>query len=174
VSVHVVRSLADAGATRPQAAHDRVDPAPGGDCIDDVSLLRAGATASIVGHGTVAASTAGTWLRGLMFGHDDTDRGAAQVAETTLGQHRLIARRTKITDDPTALALFPEWRHHAIITNAPAARSTSMPTTGGAPTPGARSSWGRSRPGESAGLAPTHQIRASSSESRSRGSGSPR
>jgi hypothetical protein len=69
VRVHVVRSLADAGATRPQAAHNH---RPG---------------------------------------------GCAQVAETTLGQHRLIVRGTKITDDPTALALFPEWRHHAIITN---------------------------------------------------------
>jgi hypothetical protein len=41
----------------------------GGDCIDDVNLLHAGATAKIVGHGTVAASTVGTWLRSLTFGH---------------------------------------------------------------------------------------------------------
>jgi hypothetical protein len=245
----------------------------GGDCIDDVDLLRAGATSKIVGHDTVAASTVGTWLRSLTFGHirqldavteaaltrawaagaspgdrpmfidvdsticevhghdkqgaaygytrvlgyhpllatradtgevlhvrmrkgsantargaqrfvretigrvrragatgkltlradsgfwshkviaacvdhdvdfsitvrahkhvvaaidaidadawvdiDYTDRGVAQVAETTLGAHRLIVRRTKVTDDPKVLALFPLWRHHAFITNRP-------------------------------------------------------
>ncbi len=41
----------------------------GGDCIDDVNLLHAGSTAKIVGHDTVAASTVGTWLRELTFGH---------------------------------------------------------------------------------------------------------
>ena len=41
----------------------------GGDCIDDIGLLHAGATASVVGHDTVAASTAGSWLRSLTFGH---------------------------------------------------------------------------------------------------------
>ena len=41
----------------------------GGDCIDDIGLLHAGATANIVGHDTVAASTVGTWLRSLTFGH---------------------------------------------------------------------------------------------------------
>jgi hypothetical protein len=243
----------------------------GGDCIDDVDMLRAGATASIVGHDTVAASTVGTWLRSLTFGHirqldvvtemalarlwqggagpgdapmfidvdstvcevyghdkqgaaygytrvlgyhpimatradtgevlharmrkgsantargaqrfvretigrvrragatgtltlradsgfwshkvmdacvahgvdfsitvraqkhvvaaidaidedawvdiDYTDRGKAQVAEAELGEHRLIVRRTKVTDDPKVLALFPDWRHHAFVTN---------------------------------------------------------
>lgn len=41
----------------------------GGDCIDDVNLLHAGSTAKIVGHDTVAASTVGSWLRELTFGH---------------------------------------------------------------------------------------------------------
>jgi hypothetical protein len=41
----------------------------GGDCIGDVDLLRAGATSKIVGHDTVAASTVGTWLRSVTFGH---------------------------------------------------------------------------------------------------------
>jgi hypothetical protein len=48
-----------------------------------------------------------------------TDRGHAQVAETVLGENRLIVRRTKITDDPDALVLFPTWRHHAFVTNRP-------------------------------------------------------
>jgi hypothetical protein len=41
----------------------------GADCIDDVNLLHAGSTAKVVGHDTVAASTVGTWLRQLTFGH---------------------------------------------------------------------------------------------------------
>jgi hypothetical protein len=41
----------------------------GGDCIDDVGLLRAGATSRVLGHDTVAASTVGTWLRAFTFGH---------------------------------------------------------------------------------------------------------
>lgn len=48
---------------------------------------------------------------------DYTERGEAQVAETKLGKHRLIVRRTKVTDDPKVLALFPHWRHHAFVTN---------------------------------------------------------
>ena len=53
----------------------------GGDCIDDVNLLRAGSTAKIVGHDTVAASTVGSWLRELTFGHV---RQFDSVTETAL------------------------------------------------------------------------------------------
>ena len=55
----------------------------GGDCIDDVNLLQAGATASILGHDTVAASTVGTWLRSLTFGHV---RQLDAVCETALAR----------------------------------------------------------------------------------------
>jgi Transposase DDE domain group 1 len=41
----------------------------GGDCIDDVELLRAGSTASVLGHRVMAPSTVGTWLRSFTFGH---------------------------------------------------------------------------------------------------------
>jgi hypothetical protein len=41
----------------------------GGECIDDVALLRAGATGRVLGHDTVAPSTIGTWLRQFTFGH---------------------------------------------------------------------------------------------------------
>jgi len=55
------------------------------------------------------------------------DSGAAQVAETiyvTGGYHsqrplrrvRLVVRRTRLTD-PTQAQLWPDWRHHALITN---------------------------------------------------------
>jgi hypothetical protein len=41
----------------------------GGDCIDDVEMLRAGASASVLGHRVMAASTVGTFLRAFTFGH---------------------------------------------------------------------------------------------------------
>jgi hypothetical protein len=52
------------------------------------------------------------------------DGGHAQVAETTYvtgrGKHRrelrLVVRRTRLTD-PAQLRLWPDWRHHAFITN---------------------------------------------------------
>ncbi len=55
----------------------------GGDCIDDVNLLHAGSTASVLGHDTVAASTVGTWLRSLTFGHI---RQLDAVGETALAR----------------------------------------------------------------------------------------
>ena len=41
----------------------------GADCIDDADLLRAGATASVLGHRVLAPSTLGTFLRSFTFGH---------------------------------------------------------------------------------------------------------
>lgn len=41
----------------------------GGDCIDDVGLLRAGATEAVLSHSVAAPSTCGTHLRGYTFGH---------------------------------------------------------------------------------------------------------
>jgi hypothetical protein len=41
----------------------------GGDCIDDVELLRCGSTQAVLGHRVMAASTVGTWLRAFTFGH---------------------------------------------------------------------------------------------------------
>jgi Transposase DDE domain group 1 len=43
--------------------------AAGGDCIDDVEVLRCGSTGSVLGHRVMAASTIGTWLRAFTFGH---------------------------------------------------------------------------------------------------------
>ena len=40
----------------------------GGDCIDDVDALRAGATQSVLGHRVAAPSTVGTFLRSMTFG----------------------------------------------------------------------------------------------------------
>jgi hypothetical protein len=53
----------------------------GGDSIDDVEVLRAGATASMLGHRVMAASTVGTFLRMFSFGHV---RQLDRLAETVL------------------------------------------------------------------------------------------
>jgi hypothetical protein len=55
----------------------------GGRCIDDVDALRAGATARVLGHDTVASTTVGHWLRGVTFGHV---RQLDRVAETMLAR----------------------------------------------------------------------------------------
>ncbi|MGH2708508.1 MAG: transposase, partial [Actinomycetota bacterium] len=41
----------------------------GGDCIDDVSALRAGKTGAVLGHRVAAPSTVGTFLRAFRWGH---------------------------------------------------------------------------------------------------------
>jgi hypothetical protein len=41
--------------------------------------------------------------------------GVAQVAETMLGDHRLVVRRTRLVG-PQA-TLWPDWRHHAFVTD---------------------------------------------------------
>ncbi len=41
----------------------------GGDCIDDVDVLRAGASEGVLGHRVMAPSTCGTFLRSFTFGH---------------------------------------------------------------------------------------------------------
>jgi hypothetical protein len=45
------------------------------------------------------------------------DSGIAQVAETMLGEHRLIVRRVRNCDDDGQL--FLTWRHHAFVTDKP-------------------------------------------------------
>src|SRR3954451_14292183 len=41
----------------------------GGDCIDDVDVLRAGVSEAVIGHRVMAPSTCGTFLRSFTFGH---------------------------------------------------------------------------------------------------------
>jgi hypothetical protein len=41
--------------------------------------------------------------------------GVAQIAETTLGERRLVVRRTRLVGKQTAL--WPDWRHHAFLTD---------------------------------------------------------
>ncbi len=46
---------------------------------------------------------------------DYPDTGQAQIAETRLGDWRLIIRRTRLVG--AQAELFPDWRHHAFATN---------------------------------------------------------
>ncbi len=46
---------------------------------------------------------------------DYPESGIAEIAETRLGPHRLVVRRTQLVG-PDA-ALFPDWRHFAFLTN---------------------------------------------------------
>ena len=46
---------------------------------------------------------------------DYPDTGEAQIAETTLGDWRLIVRRTRLIG--AQAELFPDWRYHAFATN---------------------------------------------------------
>jgi hypothetical protein len=46
---------------------------------------------------------------------DYPDTGEAQIAETTLGEFRLIVRRTRLVG--AQAELFRDWRHHAFATN---------------------------------------------------------
>jgi hypothetical protein len=46
---------------------------------------------------------------------DYPDTGEAQIAETKLGDWRLIVRRTRLVG--AQAELFPDWRHHAFATN---------------------------------------------------------
>ena len=46
---------------------------------------------------------------------DYPDRGEAQIAETVLGDRRLIIRRTRLVGKQAEL--WPDWRHHPFLTN---------------------------------------------------------
>jgi hypothetical protein len=47
---------------------------------------------------------------------DYPDTGEAHLAQTTYAGFRLVVRRTRLADQAQA-ALFPDWRHHAFLTN---------------------------------------------------------
>lgn len=55
----------------------------GADCIDDLDILRTGATERVLGLTAMAPSTVGTWLRSMTFGHV---RQLDRLAETLLGR----------------------------------------------------------------------------------------
>lgn len=55
----------------------------GGDCVDDVDVLRSGSTGEVLGHRVMAPSTVGTFLRAFTFGHV---RQLDKLFETTLSR----------------------------------------------------------------------------------------
>lgn len=74
-----------AGAARPgrkvvTLVHSMV---VGGDCIDDVDVLRCGSTGEVLGHRVMAPSTCGTFLRAFTFGHV---RQLDRLFDTTLAR----------------------------------------------------------------------------------------
>ena len=56
----------------------------GADCIDDCDVLRSGATGRVLGHGVMAPSTLGTFLRAFTFGHV---RQLDSLSEALLAPH---------------------------------------------------------------------------------------
>ena len=59
----------------------------GGDCIDDVDVLRTGGTAGTIGCVVKAPSTLGTFLRSFRWGHvRQLDRGEPGAAGPGLGR----------------------------------------------------------------------------------------
>ena len=69
----------------------------GGDCIDDMDVLRAGSTGLVLGHDVMAPSTLGTFLRAFTFGHVrqldrvlDQTLARAWAAGAGPGEERLV------------------------------------------------------------------------------------
>ncbi|MBV9197282.1 MAG: IS1380 family transposase, partial [Solirubrobacterales bacterium] len=57
---------------------------------------------------------------------DYPETGKAQIAETQLGDWRLIVRRTRLVGDQAQL--WPDWRHHTFATNRPDAHRRHRPS----------------------------------------------
>ena len=65
----------------------------GATCIDDADVLRAGSTASVLGHRVMAPSTLGTFLRSFTFGNvRQLDSVAEHAARSRLGSRRWSGR----------------------------------------------------------------------------------
>ena len=76
----------------------------GGDCIDDVDALRAGATGAVLGHRVAAPSTVGTFLRAFGFNHArqlDAVTRRLLARAVTAGAHPGIAESVTVDIDST-------------------------------------------------------------------------
>jgi len=85
----------------------------GGDCIDDVNLLHAGSTATIIGHDTVAASTVGSWLHSLTFGHIRELDAACETAlrRAVSGQRFLLRISVRVLNQGATMG----WRSRSVL-----------------------------------------------------------
>jgi hypothetical protein len=77
----------------------------------DVRYTMAVRTGNVAVARAIAAIAEGAWAD-----IDYTPDGEAQVAECTYRGRRLIVRRTRLTDK-TQARLWPDWRHHALLTD---------------------------------------------------------
>jgi hypothetical protein len=77
----------------------------------DVRFTMAVRTGNVGVARTIAAIAESAWVD-----IDYTPDGQAQVAETIYKGRRLIVRRTRLTDR-TQARLWPDWRHHAFLTD---------------------------------------------------------
>ena len=76
----------------------------GGDCIDDVNALRAGATEAVLGHRVAAPSTVGSFLRAFGFNHArqlDAVTRELLVRAVAAGAHPGIAESVTVDVDST-------------------------------------------------------------------------
>jgi hypothetical protein len=98
----------------------------GGDCIDGVKLLHAGSAAKIVRHDTVAASTLGTWLRSLMFGHIHQFDSATETALTRAWQAVLAPAMRRCSSTSTRPSVRSTATRSKVPATATAASSTCI------------------------------------------------
>lgn len=76
----------------------------GGDCIDDVNALRAGATGAVLGHRVAAPSTVGSFLRAFGFNHArqlDAVTRELLARSVAVGAHPDIAESLTVDVDST-------------------------------------------------------------------------
>lgn len=76
----------------------------GGDCIDDVDALRAGATEAVLGHRVAAPSTVGSFLRAFGFNHArqlDAVTRRLLARAVSAGAHRGIQESVTVDIDST-------------------------------------------------------------------------
>ena len=73
------------------------------------------------------------------------DTGVCELAETTLGEDRLIVRRVHLHAQADQAELFTYWRHHAFITNRTEAIELVEPSTASTPSSSSRSATSKTR-----------------------------
>lgn len=78
----------------------------GGDCIDDVDMLRAGSTGAVLGHQVAAPSTVGTFLRAFTPGHVGQLEAVAGVVLARAWASEPVRSRCVIDVDSTLCATF--------------------------------------------------------------------
>jgi Transposase DDE domain group 1 len=87
-----------------------------GDTIATLGRLGVRYTMGVRTNSTGIAAAIATMEEAAWVDIDYTPDGEAQVAECVYQGRRLVVRRTRLTDT-TQAALWPDWRHHAFLTD---------------------------------------------------------